>query len=89
MIVDYKRFRWGTRSELSSPDLLWVLEQMPTLVVSQDVTGVLRSQGYWASYNVPFFEQIFNISGYNKLVEHYGDYYSYNNTARALIFRRD
>ncbi|CAG2102156.1 unnamed protein product [Medioppia subpectinata] len=89
MIVDYKRFRWGTRSELSSPDLLWVLEQMPTLVVSQDVTGVLRSQGYWASYNVPFFEQIFNISGYNKLVELYGDYYSYNNTARALIFRRD
>ncbi|XP_054169360.1 putative phospholipase B-like 2 [Oppia nitens] len=89
MIVDYKQFIEGLPTDQLSNDLLWVLEQMPTFVKSTDVTDILRQKGYWASYNVPYFEEIFNLSGYNKLVELHGDYYSYNNTARALIFKRD
>jgi hypothetical protein len=41
---------------------LWVSEQIPSLVVGADVTYILRD-GHWPSYNVPFFEQIYNMSG--------------------------
>jgi hypothetical protein len=39
-------------------DALWVVEQVPTLVVGKDVTEILRT-GYWPSYNVPFFEEVY------------------------------
>ena len=43
--------------------LLTVLEELPGLVVWQDVTNVLRNTGYWASYNLPYFSQIAERSG--------------------------
>ncbi|XP_071509243.1 phospholipase B-like 1 [Diadema antillarum] len=69
-------------------DALWVVEQVPTLVVSGDQTNILRA-GYWPSYNVPFYEQIFNISGYPAMVEKQGPDTSYQLAPRAKIFRRD
>jgi len=50
MIVDYNLFEPG--KELVN-NTLWVLEQLPGEVHSEDVTNVLKSQGYWASYNIP------------------------------------
>ena len=50
MIVDYNLFEPG--KELVA-NTLWVLEQLPGEVHSEDVTDVLKSQGYWASYNIP------------------------------------
>ena len=50
MIVDYKLFEPG--KELVD-NTLWVLEQLPGEIHSQDMTDVLKSQGYWASYNIP------------------------------------
>ncbi len=44
------------------PNTLWVVEQIPTLVVADDLTTVLQF-GYWPSYNIPFFPQIFQLSG--------------------------
>jgi hypothetical protein len=41
---------------------LWVVEQIPTLVECADKTDVLRT-GHWPSYNVPFFESVYNLSG--------------------------
>jgi hypothetical protein len=58
-------------------------------IQAKDVTDVLKSQGYWASYNVPYFKDIFLASSSPKMVEKYGDFYSYENTARAKIFARD
>jgi hypothetical protein len=49
---------------------------------------VLASQGYWPSYNVPYFEWIYNISGWTEMLEKYGDNYSYAKCPRATIFRR-
>lgn len=37
--------------------LLWVVEQIPGLVVSADMTAVL-ALGYWPSFNVPFFPEV-------------------------------
>ncbi|XP_013790770.1 putative phospholipase B-like 2 [Limulus polyphemus] len=86
MIVDYKRFKPGKEI---SPGLLWVLEQLPGHVVSGDVTKVLLKNGYWASYNTAYFPDIFNMSGSAEMVKKFGDWFSYDRTPRALIFKRD
>lgn len=85
MVVDTNRFVPG-RALLDGT--LWVAEQIPTLVQSADLTAVLRL-GYWPSYNVPFFENVYNLSGYPQRVARYGDEFSYQACARARIFRRD
>ena len=86
MVINYKMFKPG--KPLSS-GLLWVLEQLPTLIEAKDMTDVLRNQSFWPSYNTPFFPSIFNLSGAPAMVEKYGDWFSYDNTPRALIFKRD
>ncbi|GAX78296.1 hypothetical protein CEUSTIGMA_g5738.t1 [Chlamydomonas eustigma] len=45
-------------------DILWVLEQLPGTTQSADVSSELLEKGYWASYNVPYFPRIYNLSGY-------------------------
>ena len=45
--------------------------------------------GYWPSYNVPFFEKVYNLSGYPEFVEQHGTDYTYQLAPRAKIFRRD
>ncbi|XP_015733652.1 putative phospholipase B-like 2 isoform X6 [Coturnix japonica] len=69
--------------------LLTVLEQIPGLVIVADKTELLYQQGYWASYNVPYFEEIFNASGNLELVLKYGDWFTYDKNPRAQIFRRN
>ena len=45
--------------------------------------------GYWPSYNVPYFEQVYNASGYPHIVQMSGVDFSYQLAPRAKIFRRD
>ncbi|XP_046581883.1 phospholipase B-like 1 [Haliotis rubra] len=85
MVIDLKRYQPKQHLE---DNLLWVVEQIPGLVVSGDQTQILR-KGYWASYNVPFYESIYNISGYPEFVSVHGSDYSYEMAPRAKIFRRD
>lgn len=72
------------------PNTLWVMEQIPGLVVGADETSLLTF-GYFPSYNVPFFERIYNASGYPEMVTKMGDIpgLGYQNAPRAQIFRRD
>jgi len=60
MVVDLARFK--PKHELS-PGLLWVVEQLPGMVVAADLTEVL-ARGYFASYNVPYFPSIYAAAGY-------------------------
>jgi len=69
--------------------VLWVLEQLPGKIQSKDVTDILKKQGYWASYNNPYFKDIFEASGSPQMVAKYGDFYSWENAPRAKIFARD
>jgi hypothetical protein len=95
MIIDLTKFIPG---EDPHPGLLWVAEQVPGLVVAADMTSVL-SLGYWPSFNVPAFPEIYNKSGYPDFVaklEKFGQKYtrsthwlSYERSPRASIFRRD
>ncbi|KAI3424367.1 hypothetical protein D9Q98_009920 [Chlorella vulgaris] len=95
MIVDLKRFSPG---EELQEGLLWVAEQVPGLVAAADLTPTLAF-GYFPSYNVPYFPEVYNASGYPDFVsklERYGQHFgltthwlSYQNSPRAKIFRRD
>ncbi|KAL6114263.1 plbd2 [Pungitius sinensis] len=87
MIVDYNHFTPG-RTDIKE-GLFVVLEQIPGLVLYSDKTQELMEKGYWASYNVPYYKEIFNASGCNELVEKYGPWFSLDNNPRAQIFRRD
>jgi len=68
---------------------LYIAEQIPGQVKVNDVTPIVRKQGYWSSYNIPFDEEIYNRSGYPAQVEKMGPENSYDNCSRANIFRRD
>lgn len=45
--------------------------------------------GYWPSYNVPFHQKIYTLSGYEEMWMDYGEDFSYELCPRAKIFRRD
>eukprot|EP00775_Hariotina_reticulata_P010288 gene10288-10447_t len=96
MVIDMKHF---APSQELQPGLLTVVEQMPGLVVFGDKTQALE-RGYWPSYNVPFFPEIYNRSGYpqfkSKLESVDANAYrnvisglSYQLAPRAKISRRD
>mmetsp|Transcript_29196 Transcript_29196/g.67200 ORF Transcript_29196/g.67200 Transcript_29196/m.67200 type:complete len:558 (-) Transcript_29196:11-1684(-) len=84
MIVDFKLFEPG---KALKDGLLYVVEEMPGLLVGQDQTERLRS-GYWPSYNIPFYRSIYERSGF--LDPRLGlDRSAYELAPRAKIFRRD
>uniref|UniRef100_A0A8C6RSF5 Phospholipase B-like n=2 Tax=Nannospalax galili TaxID=1026970 RepID=A0A8C6RSF5_NANGA len=87
MIVDYKAFVPGEPCPGSR--VLTILEQIPGMVVVADKTAELYETTYWASYNIPFFETVFNASGLPALVAEYGDWFSYSKSPRAQIFLRN
>ena len=85
MVINYAAFE----IEESLPDdFVWVIEQIPGTVSGLDVTDIVE-RGYWASYNVPAIEEIYNKSGYPDLVAQQGTSESYDLAPRARIFRRD
>ncbi|KYQ90898.1 phospholipase B-like protein [Tieghemostelium lacteum] len=80
-ILDYKRF---TPYQGINEGGLYLLEQIPGYVEYSDVTPVLRT-GYTPGYNIPFYYDIYNISGYNSLNV---SEYTYQGAPRGQIFRR-
>uniref|UniRef100_A0A8D3AJL0 Phospholipase B-like n=1 Tax=Scophthalmus maximus TaxID=52904 RepID=A0A8D3AJL0_SCOMX len=87
MIVDYNHFTPGLPD--MKEDLFVVLEQIPGFIVYTDKTQELLEKGYWASYNIPYYEEIFNASGCNELVEKFGPWFSLDQNPRAQLFRRN
>ncbi|XP_008280257.1 putative phospholipase B-like 2 [Stegastes partitus] len=87
MIVDYNHFTPG-KTDIKE-ELFVVLEQIPGLTVYTDKTEELLKKGYWASYNIPYYVDIFNASGCNELVEKFGPWFSLDQNPRAQIFRRN
>lgn len=94
MVVDFKKFTPASENVKSNfqvpelqPGLLWVAEQFPCKVVSGDMTSTLAETSYWASYNLPYFPEVFNITGFEQLEQQFGSFFSYTNYARATIFR--
>jgi hypothetical protein len=57
--------------------------------MSKDLTSVLQKEGYFASYNVPYFPEVFKKSGYPQMVDKFGDWFTFSSNPRARIFARD
>jgi len=86
MVVDWKVYAPGSSL---APGTLWVAEQLPGTMARGDVTDVLRTQGFWASYNIPYFRVIFQLSGYAEMEAEQGTFWSYTKYARPEIFKRN
>jgi hypothetical protein len=91
MVLDMKLFEPG--KGVTTPDqtdFLWIVELAPGLAVANDVTKVMLNQnGYWPSYNIPYDEKVYVVSGFQNAYETYGDAYSYTKCSRAQIFARN
>jgi len=85
-VVDFKLF---TPGQPLKPGTLWIAEQIPGYIIAADKTDYLSGQGFWPSYNIPYFHEIYNISNYPTYYRQYGNTYSYSHCARAQIFQRD
>uniref|UniRef100_A0A0B8RQP5 Phospholipase B-like n=1 Tax=Philothamnus irregularis TaxID=1899461 RepID=A0A0B8RQP5_9SAUR len=85
MILDTKKIKLRRSIDDGA---LYIIEQVPNLVEYSDQTNILRT-GYWPSYNIPFHNIIYNMSGYGEYVQKYGLDFSYELAPRAKIFRRD
>jgi hypothetical protein len=86
MVVDFKLYAPGSSIV---PGTLWIAEQVPGIVARGDESAVLAATGYWASYNIPYFPEIFNISGNLQQEQEYGSFFSYTKYARPEIFARN
>jgi len=90
MIVDSKLFSSAQKTSPLKANTLTVLEQTPgTWSVWSDMTSTLESQGYWASYNVPYFQSVWKLTGYEAAYRIEGDAFSWSKCPRAQIFARD
>ncbi|XP_037567444.2 putative phospholipase B-like 2 [Dermacentor silvarum] len=86
LVLDYKLFVPGTPIVDGT---LWLYEQLPMHTSQKDISQELRDNRYWASYNIAYFPDIFVISDQPRIVEQYGDLYTFENCPRAKIFKRD
>ncbi|KAA0157259.1 hypothetical protein FNF29_00611 [Cafeteria roenbergensis] len=90
IILDNSRvqLRKGSPPVLSA-GALTMLDQLPGYVEYHDITDRLRTETYVPSYNVPAFPDVFERSGLIPIEKKLGPWFSYNATARALIFARN
>lgn len=69
--------------------LNWLFSGIKVFFTAEDMTSTLRRNTYWPSYNIPYFSDIFNASGNQFMVEKFGKWFTYDDSPRALIFKRD
>lgn len=86
IVVDLKQIESMT---VYKNNFVWVSEQMPGYIVSEDVAHDMTYGGYYfPSYNTPFFDELWIVAGYPSVAE--GDAsYRYDKNPRGLMFARD
>jgi len=85
MVIDYNRFIPG---QPLKDNTLWVLEKVPGIIHKEDMSQHMVGNGFWASYNRPYFPDIRRMAGHEAAENHYGALYSYDHAPRAEIFGR-
>jgi hypothetical protein len=84
VVVDYNLFTPGK----PLPDnTIMVVETIPGKTHVQDVTQIAVKQGYWGSYNRPYFHDIREKAGFNGAQQSSGRLYSWQDNPRATIFK--
>eukprot|EP00929_Paragymnodinium_shiwhaense_P034520 TRINITY_DN18766_c0_g1_i2.p1 TRINITY_DN18766_c0_g1~~TRINITY_DN18766_c0_g1_i2.p1 ORF type:complete len:682 (+),score=159.08 TRINITY_DN18766_c0_g1_i2:146-2191(+) len=85
MVLDFNKF---TVKQPLPPNAFWVVEVIPGLTHSEDKTANLMAEGYWGSFNRPFFEEIREVSGHAAAEKSHGALYSWDKNPRAEIFKK-
>lgn len=80
MVINLNKFSPNKRIE---EGFFYVLEEIPTYIHVEDMTNKLMEMKYWPSYNIPFFEDVYKLSGWS---EKEGDEYDYHKCARRKLF---
>jgi hypothetical protein len=83
MAIDFNLFIPG---QPLKHGLFTVFEEVPGLVHVEDQTEKLAKDGYWGSYNVPYYQDISEASGYAKLCSVDADQ-CHDTCPRANLFR--
>jgi Phospholipase B len=86
-VLDYKLFTPGQKPLAAGT--FSVVDQAPGYMTIDDRSADLEAAGYFGSYNVASNVFIYNITGSAQLAQQLGPWFSWNETARANIFRRD
>lgn len=87
MIVDLNKFYRYRHEQTLRDGVLTIVEQMPGVVRSADVTAFVERNGFWPSYNIPFFTDLFDLAGYPAAIVQQGpEMLSYDKCVRAQIF---
>jgi hypothetical protein len=89
IVVDYQRFATG---EVITENTVWIVEQIADEIRTKDVSSMLNSKGYWASYDRPYNVDVRELSGHAAAEQRLGlrdpVLYSYDGAPRAQIFRQ-
>lgn len=83
IVVDLALFFPG---QAPSAGFLSVLEEVPGKVVWADQTAALVRQGFWSSYNNPYYSEIRDLSGYTALCRGGASDACYEQSPRAVLF---
>jgi hypothetical protein len=83
-VLDLKRFAYG--EDLLDNTVLLV-DDIPGMIVSEDVTSVVKEQKYIGSFDVPWNLEVFQMAGYQSLSESNPELYSYYDSSRSKILR--
>eukprot|EP00123_Amoebidium_parasiticum_P016856 comp23610_c0_seq1/m.40158 comp23610_c0_seq1/g.40158 ORF comp23610_c0_seq1/g.40158 comp23610_c0_seq1/m.40158 type:complete len:589 (-) comp23610_c0_seq1:788-2554(-) len=86
MVLDYNMWIKGQKPK---PGFFHVLEQMPGEIIADDLTDYITKTGYFASYNIPFFERTTVVSGQDSRLNttRHPELYSYDTCPRAYLFK--
>ncbi|CAK1580142.1 unnamed protein product [Parnassius mnemosyne] len=67
---------------------VWLLEQAAGRTQSADITAALLDTQYWATYGLPFFKDVAEITHVTKMEAIYGKTFSESESPRAITFKR-
>ena len=80
MIIDHSKLK-----KISHEGLFYVLEQIPGKIECKDLSLYLIENGFWESFNRPYFNSIYVRTGFEEMYRRYGKTYSYFDNDRANI----
>ncbi|KAL0224111.1 hypothetical protein P9112_003501 [Eukaryota sp. TZLM1-RC] len=87
MAFDEKKIR-NYNGELPAETFV-IVELMPGVTRAQDMSSVVNRQGFWSSFNIPFFKDVYQASGYGDKAKEHGDSFVWAKAPRKLIFDRE